>query len=115
MLAIPAMSSPFKSIGYLIALVRRMARTVCKIGASSVQTSGEITRQLAIRNPDILDRTWRIAAAPDKSGDAVGNDRCHRRNIPVPQRVERIALRAAGAGIDHRHVGVPTRTEIAAV
>src|SRR4029079_6960597 len=104
MLAIPAMSSPLKSIGYLIALVRRMARTVCKVGAGSVQTSGEIPRQLAVRDPDVLDRARRIAAAPDKPGHAVGNHGRHRRDIAVPQRVERIVLRTAGASVDHRHV-----------
>src|SRR5258708_242938 len=115
MLAIPAISSPLRSIGYLISLVRRMARTVCKFRASSVQTSGEIPRQLAIGNPDVLDRTRRIRAPPDKSGDAVGTPRRHRRDVAVPQRVERIVLRAAGAGVDHRDVGIAARPEVTAV
>jgi hypothetical protein len=66
----------------------------------SVQTAGEIPRQLAIGNPDILDRSRRIAAPPDKSGHAVRNHRRHRRDIAVPQRIECIVLRAARAGID---------------
>ena len=80
-----------------------------------MQTSGEIPRQLAVRNPDILDRTRRIPTPPDKPGHAAGNHGRHRRDVAVPQRVERIVLRTAGASVDHRHVGIAARPEITAV
>src|SRR6187455_3196058 len=57
---------------------------------SSVRTSAEIPRQFAIRDPNILDQTWRIPASPDKPRNAIRDHSGHGRDVSVPQCVQRI-------------------------